>query len=529
MLVGRGVEPPDLRERLGGEDHLDSVLVEHAACEHLELELPDRAQDRVARALGRVEALDDALFGQLIEPLAERLVALHVLGADGGEHLGREARKRRDRDPVAGADHVADAQEPRVDEADHVARVGHVDRLALLGEQRVRPREPQRAAAADVGGRHAALEGAGGDARVGRPVAVALVEVRLQLEDHGREVGARHRQRAAVQQVQVAGRGRQAHEVLQEDVDAEVVEHAPEEDGRDLGGEHRRGVGGRQERLDRLDLVDQARVGVDAQELGEVRVVDAAHRDHPGPTSPFRALVEVHRAPGTVVHAAEVRPAADGPGHRRRREAEDLLDLVEQVEGVARRTVELVDEGEGREPSAAADLEQLERLLLHPTRCVEQHHRGVRGGERAVGVLAEVLVAGGVEQVQHEALVVHLQGRGGDRDAALALHRHPVRRRPLGAHLAADDARLADRARVQEQLLGERGLAGVRVRDDREGPSAGDLGGDGGGARHGPRVYRYGATCVVGARAARRGRGATLRGRRRARRPWVGRRRRGCT
>jgi hypothetical protein len=50
-------------------------------------------------------------------------------------------------------------------------------------------------------------------------------------------------------------------------------------------------------------------------------------------------------------------------------------------------------------------------------------------------------------------------------------------RRPALA-LRLDLARKLDRAAEQQQLLGERGLARVRMRDDREGPAARDLGGE---------------------------------------------------
>jgi hypothetical protein len=43
---------------------------------------------------------------------------------------------------------------------------------------------------------------------------------------------------------------------------------------------------------------------------------------------------------------------------------------------------------------------------------VDDHEGGVHGGEHAVGVLGEVLVAGGVEQVDRAAAVVELQDGG---------------------------------------------------------------------------------------------------------------------
>jgi len=113
---------------------------------------------------------------------------------------------------------------------------------------------------------------------------------------------------------------------------------------------------------------------------------------------------------------------------------------------------------------------------------VQHHHRSVGGGQGAVGVLGEVLVAGRVEQVEHQAGVVEGHHAGRDRDATLALDLHPVR---AGAPLLAarpHRAGGADRPAGQQQVLGQGGLAGVRVRDDGEGASARGLGGGGVGA-----------------------------------------------
>ena len=84
-------------------------------------------------------------------------------------------------------------------------------------------------------------------------------------------------------------------------------------------------------------------------------------------------------------------------------------------------------------PRVAADVEELEGLRLQALGRVEQHHRGVDGGQHPVGVLGEVAVARGVQQVDHVVAVGELQHRRGDRDAALALHVHPVRGDPAPA------------------------------------------------------------------------------------------------
>ena len=106
---------------------------------------------------------------------------------------------------------------------------------------------------------------------------------------------------------------------------------------------------------------------------------------------------------------------------------------------------------------------------------------GVHRGQRAVGVLGEVRVAGRVDEVEPEVAEVEGHRRGGDRDAALLLHLHEVRAGAPRLALGADLAGHLDRAAEEQELLGQRGLAGVGVRDDREGAAAGDLGRQGGG------------------------------------------------
>ena len=105
-----------------------------------------------------------------------------------------------------------------------------------------------------------------------------------------------------------------------------------------------------------------------------------------------------------VVDAAEIRARADRPVDRRGVDAQHVLDLAHQVQRVATEAVHLVDEGEDRDAAHATDLEQLARLRLDALGGVDQHHRAVRGGQRAVGVLAEVVVARGVEDVDPQAL-----------------------------------------------------------------------------------------------------------------------------
>jgi hypothetical protein len=79
-------------------------------------------------------------------------------------------------------------------------------------------------------------------------------------------------------------------------------------------------------------------------------------------------------------------------------------------------------------------------------------------------------VARGVEEVEGEPLVLEAHHRRGDRDAALALDRHPIRAHPppLTPPRALNFARQLDRPAKQQQFLGQGRLAGVGMPNDRK-------------------------------------------------------------
>jgi hypothetical protein len=138
------------------------------------------------------------------------------------------------------------------------------------------------------------------------------------------------------------------------------------------------------------------------------------------------ALEEVEVAGAAVEHALELPAHAEGPVHGGGGDAEHAFQLVEQFDGGDRLAVHLVHEGEDGDAALAADLEELAGLGLDALAGVDHHDGGVDGGEDAVGVLGEVLVARGVEQVDDAVAVFELQHGGADGDAALALQLHPV-------------------------------------------------------------------------------------------------------
>ena len=124
---------------------------------------------------------------------------------------------------------------------------------------------------------------------------------------------------------------------------------------------------------------------------------------------------------------------------------------------------------------APANLEELSRLGFDAVRRIDNHDDTVGCDQRAVGVFTEILVTWSIEQRHTSSLQLELQRRRRNGNAALLLELHPVRGGGLPIFPAAHGASQLDGARIQQQLLRERGLAGVRVRDDCKGPPPRDL------------------------------------------------------
>ena len=179
-------------------------------------------------------------------------------------------------------------------------------------------------------------------------------------------------------------------------------------------------------------------------------------------------LVQQHRVRVEIVDAGEGGPIANRPVNGRRGDAEHAFDLIEQLEGIEGGLVQLVDEGQYRQPAGAAHLEELERLRLDALGRVEHHHDAVDCQERPVGVFAEVLVARRVEQRDMVPVQLELERGGADRNAALLLHLHPVGDGVPLRPASPNGARQLDGSGVQEQFFGQRRLARVGVGNDGE-------------------------------------------------------------
>ncbi len=174
------------------------------------------------------------------------------------------------------------------------------------------------------------------------------------------------------------------------------------------------------------------------------------------------------------------------------RDAEDRLDLARVPVGVGRREVDLVQRGDDLEVVLQRQVAVGERLGLDALGGVDDEDDPLAGGEAAADLVAEVDVARRVDQVEDVALPVDAHVLGLDRDAALALEVHRVE--VLRAHVAGLYG-----TRDLEDPIGQRGLAMVDVRDDREVTNAIEVHGH--DQRYRCDVRLLGLRVPVGARA----------------------------
>src|SRR5690606_12346328 len=148
-----------------------------------------------------------------------------------------------------------------------------------------------------------------------------------------------------------------------------------------------------------------------------------------GALVPVAGCVDMDAVVGQVVDALELAVATDRPSYRRGLDAQHFLDLVQQLDGITDVAVELVDEADDRRVAQAADVHQGDGTGLDTLTAVYHHQRAVHRGQGAVGIFGEVLVTGGVQQVDHVVAVGELHDRGGNGNTPLLLHCHPVRGR----------------------------------------------------------------------------------------------------
>ncbi len=141
---------------------------------------------------------------------------------------------------------------------------------------------------------------------------------------------------------------------------------------------------------------------------------------------------------------------------------EELVDLVDDLGDAGVGAVDLVDHEDHRQLRLQRLAQDEAGLGEGPLGGVDQQQHPVDHGQPTLYLAAEVGVAGGVDDVELDAVVVDGGVLGEDRDPLLALEVHRVHH-PVGDVLA-----LAESARLPQHRVDQGRLAVVDVGDDRD-------------------------------------------------------------
>ena len=473
-VVLRGGPAQDLPRRVV-EARLRAVLTLHPKLHDLELQRPDRAEQR--HALRRVfdeERLHHAFLQQLVETFAKAFELRGARTLQPREDFRREARNLLILQRRIDSERVADAEVRVSDESDDIAGERLVHSLAVTAEKFVRAGEPNFFPRARVRDAHVALELAGADTDEGEPVAVLRVHVRLNLEDKAGEAVGDRIDHAVVHGARL-GRRRQFEESVEQHFHAEVVHGAAEEDGRELAREHLRVVERSARALEHRQFIHDLGVHIRVHRRAHDVIGKIMHGHRRAILARDHALEEMHQLGLAIIHAAKFLAVAERPVHRIGVNAQHAFQFVQQRQRIARGPVQLVHEREDGHAALAANFKQFARLALDAFARVNDHDRRVHCRQHAVGILGEIFVAGRVEQVHAVAAILELQHGRTDRDAALALQFHPVGRGGALVLVRGDGTGQLHGAAVEQELLGQRRLARVRMRNDRKRPAARNL------------------------------------------------------
>ena len=166
-----------------------------------------------------------------------------------------------------------------------------------------------------------------------------------------------------------------------------------------------------------------------------------------------------------VIDSLEVLTAADGPVYGVGGDTQLLLYLLAELKWVPGLPVHLIYKGKNGYMPHSADLEELSGLILDTLGGVDYHYCRVGSHKGAVGVLREVLMSRGIQNINAEALVLELHNGRGNGNSSLLFYLHPVGDCVAGVFLSLYGTCLCDSSAVEQELLCESCFTCVGVRD----------------------------------------------------------------
>ena len=174
---------------------------------------------------------------------------------------------------------------------------------------------------------------------------------------------------------------------------------------------------------------------------------------------------EIRRAPVRLEEAIDDAVAAGGGEIQRQAlGAKRLAQILQHLLAVRVAAVDLVDDDQPAQPALAREFHQALREGVDAGRGAHDHRDRLDRFEHRQRLAEKVRVAGGVDEVDVDAVAVDAADGGVERVLQALFLRIEVRHRGAAREAAAG----ADRAGLQQQRLEERGLARAGLADQRD-------------------------------------------------------------
>jgi len=171
----------------------------------------------------------------------------------------------------------------------------------------------------------------------------------------------------------------------------------------------------------------------------------------------------------TFINAFEFFSGTDWPVHGIGGDSQFTLDMLQQLKRIHGSTVHFVDKGKYRYLSQQTYLEQLLRLCLDTLGCIDHHDGRIGSHQGTIGILREILMSRGIQNVDTEIIIFKLQHRACNGNTSLLFDFHPVTDRMLVRFFSLYTSGRKNRPAIQQQLLRQRCFSGIRMGYDGEG------------------------------------------------------------
>ena len=214
-------------------------------------------------------------------------------------------------------------------------------------------------------------------------------------------------------------------------IDAKVTQRGAEEYRRNFARQEQLFIEFVRRALHQLQLIAQLLRQVFTHRGIKLRVIQPLHDAHFLDGVAFTGLIQVGFIFIKMVNALEQFAAANRPGDRRAADLQLVFHFIQQLHRIADVAVEFVHERQDRRIAQTGDFHQLTGTILDAFRGIDNHQAAVHRRQGTVGILGEVFVARGIQQVNQAVVIRELHHGRGDGDTALLFHLHPVRFRML--------------------------------------------------------------------------------------------------